>query len=414
MIHLDIPHKPSIESFGLDTKVYLSEKSKEDKRTKRAKALDSIPWVLILRIIFFIFVGYLCWKYGDFGDDSIILKILKIVFLVFAFTYLAEFALCVLLVPFWLWKVLTDKYHPSFMEFFTDCFDGLLGIVFFPFVSLSQGLSKYSRTKTSKAYSQYCDALSKYESDIKQLRYKYPLIDECNWDEKRLTRRMVQELLPEAISASKEEVESINKYAEKRWWKQLEPKQFEYEVSEWFKKQGYTTEVTQFVADGGVDIIVEKEGQKSYVQCKQYKTEKVPIAVVRELCGVMASDGVSKGYIACLYGLSSEGAYSFARRNNITVIDIDALVEGTERVPVQEINNTADYIVGPFSILKDVFCSKDDAISHFSSRPELSISVLQIKNLYMAVYSSQNLVLHLNQHSRMKGVKIVDTRMGSK
>ena len=408
MIHFFVPPKPTIEDFGLDTKAFLAEKAKNEKRKKTDKVLSSIPWTSVLLWIVLLLVCFFYWRSIDF-QGSVLKGILAFVLCVIIGGFIEGFLVYGLSFPIWLWKFFTQKYPPSLSTFVHDWMDDIDEFIFESLSSIGQRF----KDEPTKAYSDYCEALSKYESAINHLRYKYPMIDECKWDEACLTKRLVGKLLPEAIKASKEEVELINNRSEQRWWSQLEPKQFEYEVSEWFKQQGFTAEVTKYVGDGGVDIIVEKDGQKGYVQCKHFLEDKVPVAVVRELRGVMASDGVSKGYIVCLNGLSSGEAYAFANRNNITVIDLDGLIQGERRVPIQENNGSGVYSVGPFSILKDVFSSKEEAISRFASNSSLSISVLRINDLYMVVLSKSHAVLHSYYNGTQGRVAVEYTKIGS-
>ena len=74
-------------------------------------------------------------------------------------------------------------------------------------------------------------------------------------------------------------------------------REFEMLVGEWFRKQGYTVTETGGVADGGVDIILTKDGETYLVQCKQWKAYKVGVNIVRELLGVMVTQGAAGGYL---------------------------------------------------------------------------------------------------------------------
>lgn len=93
------------------------------------------------------------------------------------------------------------------------------------------------------------------------------------------------------------------KWYDESWWWTLDGWQFEREVGMVFKRMGYRTEVTRGSGDGGVDIIMHKDGLKYIVQCKHYKRPLGPEAV-RSLYGVkevfnadrlvmVASSGVS-------------------------------------------------------------------------------------------------------------------------
>lgn len=69
------------------------------------------------------------------------------------------------------------------------------------------------------------------------------------------------------------------------WWWKLDGWQFEEEVGRVFRKNGYKVEVTKGTGDGGVDIIMYKDGLKYILQCKHYRKRLGPEAV-RSLYGV--------------------------------------------------------------------------------------------------------------------------------
>jgi len=65
--------------------------------------------------------------------------------------------------------------------------------------------------------------------------------------------------------------------------------QFEQFVGSYFKDQGYSVVETAAGADGGVDLVLRKDGGKTYVQCKHWRTYKVGVEKVRELLGSMVA-----------------------------------------------------------------------------------------------------------------------------
>jgi len=67
---------------------------------------------------------------------------------------------------------------------------------------------------------------------------------------------------------------------------------FERLVGEAFRRQGYTVEESGLGrADGGIDLILRRDGQRTLVQCKQWRRRKVPVNVVREMYGLLAHHG---------------------------------------------------------------------------------------------------------------------------
>lgn len=64
---------------------------------------------------------------------------------------------------------------------------------------------------------------------------------------------------------------------------------FELLVGEAFRRQGYAVEETGLGgADGGIDLILRRNGKRTLVQCKQWRRQQVGVTVVRELYGLLA------------------------------------------------------------------------------------------------------------------------------
>jgi len=97
--------------------------------------------------------------------------------------------------------------------------------------------------------------------------------------------------------------------------------QFERLVGEGFRLQGYRVlETGGGGTDGGIDLVLNRDGEKYLVQCKQWRAFRVGIDVVRELYGVMAAKGVAGGFVVTS-GSFTEEARSFANGRNVKLID---------------------------------------------------------------------------------------------
>lgn len=97
--------------------------------------------------------------------------------------------------------------------------------------------------------------------------------------------------------------------------------EFEILVGEAFRLQGYrVAETGGGGADGGVDLVLSKGGEKFLVQCKQWKAYKVGVDVVRELYGVMAAKGATGGFVVTSGSFSSD-AKEFADGRNVKLVD---------------------------------------------------------------------------------------------
>ena len=70
--------------------------------------------------------------------------------------------------------------------------------------------------------------------------------------------------------------------------RQLPSKWFEDLLGEAYRRQGYqVTETIGGGADGGVDLVLRRDGKVTIVQCKRWRGKPVPVQTVRELYGVM-------------------------------------------------------------------------------------------------------------------------------
>ncbi len=112
--------------------------------------------------------------------------------------------------------------------------------------------------------------------------------------------------------------------------------QFELLVGEAFRRQGYAVhENGGGGADGGVDLVLSRGGEKFLVQCKQWRAYKVGVDVVRELYGVMAARGAAGGFVVSS-GRFTKEAIQFASGRNLRLIDgpqLHALIQQT-RAPL--------------------------------------------------------------------------------
>ncbi len=57
-------------------------------------------------------------------------------------------------------------------------------------------------------------------------------------------------------------------------------RQFESFIGEYFREQGYFVMETPEGPDNGVDLVLRKDGEKTYVQCKHWKTNTVGVEKV--------------------------------------------------------------------------------------------------------------------------------------
>ena len=112
------------------------------------------------------------------------------------------------------------------------------------------------------------------------------------------------------------------------WW------QFEELVAEAFRRDGYhVVENDQPGPDGGVDIRIRKDGALNLVQCKNWRSRRVGVRVVREVYGVLAAENAQQAFVVCSGDFTAD-ARGVAAGKLIRLVDEDALqamVQGVRR-----------------------------------------------------------------------------------
>lgn len=119
--------------------------------------------------------------------------------------------------------------------------------------------------------------------------------------------------------------------------------EFELMVGELFRRQGYAVEERGGSGpDGGVDLVLRKDGQKTIVQCKHWKAQQIGVTVVRELLGVMVDTQANNGILVSSGRFTNE-ALEFARGKPIELMDgetlkylVPAARKATENLDVTE------------------------------------------------------------------------------
>lgn len=103
-------------------------------------------------------------------------------------------------------------------------------------------------------------------------------------------------------------------------------REFEMLVGEAFRRQGYTIQETGLGgADGGIDLILRKDGKTTLVQCKQWKTQRVDVKVVREMFGLLTHHGAAMVKIVAVGDYTAD-AQRFAQGKPVELIQGAALL----------------------------------------------------------------------------------------
>lgn len=104
-------------------------------------------------------------------------------------------------------------------------------------------------------------------------------------------------------------------------------RQFEQLVGEAFRRQGFAVEETgQHGPDGGIDLMLRRGEEHVLVQCKQWRTQRVGVNIVREQYGLLAHHGASRAVIVTV-GDFTPDAQSFAAGKPITLVNGEALLQ---------------------------------------------------------------------------------------
>lgn len=125
-------------------------------------------------------------------------------------------------------------------------------------------------------------------------------------------------------------------------------REFEELLSEAFRRQGYQVEHPGKAGpDGGIDLKLMRRDERILVQCKHWKREQVGVAIIREILGVVTSEGADSG-IVVTSGTFTLDARQFASQNSIKLIDRDALITMIGEVQ----GKTRQVPVGPHSAVE--------------------------------------------------------------
>ncbi|MHB1092404.1 restriction endonuclease [Thiobacillus sp.] len=113
-------------------------------------------------------------------------------------------------------------------------------------------------------------------------------------------------------------------------------KKFEALVGEAFRRRGYSvTETGGDGPDSGADLALKKGGELFLVHCKQWRTIRVGVSIVRELYGAMTARGATGGFVVTS-GVFTDEALAFAKVRNIELMDgkaLHALISGVSVPP---------------------------------------------------------------------------------
>ena len=113
--------------------------------------------------------------------------------------------------------------------------------------------------------------------------------------------------------------------------------QFELFVADLFSAMGHNTRVLGGSGDQGVDVIVDYQGERVAVQCKNY-SKAVGNKPVQEVYAGSRYHGCDSAWVVAPAGFT-KGAVELARRVGVTLYDASALRTWIRRIDKQERDN---------------------------------------------------------------------------
>ena len=112
------------------------------------------------------------------------------------------------------------------------------------------------------------------------------------------------------------------------YWVRLEPLRFERELGGLYKQLGYSVQLTPQSGDHGVDLVLEKNGKTTVVQCKR-QVSPAGERIVRELLGSMVAARADRAVLACTGGFT-QPAKDFVRGQPIDLLDVEQIARLAE------------------------------------------------------------------------------------
>lgn len=103
--------------------------------------------------------------------------------------------------------------------------------------------------------------------------------------------------------------------------RKLTPTEFEDYIATLFSRLGYMTKKVGGSYDGGIDVIVKKDGIEQYIQCKKHISSKVSVSAMRDFYGALVDKTTNgKAFFITTNSFTLE-AEKFAETKLIELID---------------------------------------------------------------------------------------------
>ena len=126
---------------------------------------------------------------------------------------------------------------------------------------------------------------------------------------------------PHALGGESNQPELLDQLRNIDWF------QFETIVGLTYRKHGFhVIQRGGANPDGGIDLLITKDGETKAVQCKQWKAWNVGVKAIREFLGALTDAGIQKGVFITLRGYTGE-AKQLADKHGIEIVNEAGLAE---------------------------------------------------------------------------------------
>lgn len=144
--------------------------------------------------------------------------------------------------------------------------------------------------------------------------------------------------------------------------RQMHWRNFEELVAEAFRRQGYRVTEGGYGADGGIDLELVNGGERTLVQCKQWKSQKVGVSIIREMYGVLTASNAERVIIICS-GEFTHQATDFAKGKPIELLsgqELLSLIQKVQAAPPLKTKETTETVetLEPVKAAKKAQCPK--------------------------------------------------------
>jgi hypothetical protein len=110
------------------------------------------------------------------------------------------------------------------------------------------------------------------------------------------------------------------------YWVQLSPIELEQQCAQLFRDLGFQAETTPITNDGGIDILLCKNGKDGAAQCKA-RTQPCGVKEIREFYGTICAENMSFGYFISRSGFTPRAKLLLEKMLIVRGWDVENLIE---------------------------------------------------------------------------------------